>query len=275
MRRSQSPAVRTWHVFARGARRLALFYEETDYRHFLMFLQEALILSGCALFGYVLMGNHYHLMLRGSQAQISTCMKRLNWRYALFHNDTHQLGGHVFDGPYKSHPQRSLRWLLWKLAYIFLNPVTAHLAGDAGSYRWSGFLSFMGRPGSPLDVTPLPEMELGLVGKDLAEAREHFLFILKEQQAAGISRGSSTPTAREIQMDQFAWLIREAEARVRRVAGVDKENLALWWGKETGVPPRVMARALGIASSDAVRMRIRRFTRFLEANPDLASLLAL
>ena len=39
MRRNNHPAVRTWHVYARGVRRLALFYEPDDYRHFLMFLQ--------------------------------------------------------------------------------------------------------------------------------------------------------------------------------------------------------------------------------------------
>ena len=269
MRRSQHPAVRTWHVFARGARRLALFYEDADYRHFLLFLQEALILSGCALFGYVLMGNHYHLILRGSQAQLTRCMQRLNHRYALFHNDTHRMGGHVFDGPYEAYPQRTLRWLLWRLAYVFLNPVTAGWVGEAGDYRWSGYRSFMGLEGSPLAVTPLPD--LASVADDLPGARLVFKRLMASQQALGKSGGSTTPTAAAIQGDQFEWIRGEAERRARLESNVDPASIALLWGRDAGIPPRVMAKALGWDSGKAASDRLRDFREYLDQHPDLAA----
>lgn len=273
MRRSQSPAVRTWHVFARGARRLALFYEEGDYRQFLLYIQEALILSGCVLFGYALMGNHYHLMLQGSQAQISDCMQRLNWRYALYHNDRHRMGGHVFDGPYKDYPQRSLKWLLWRLAYVFLNPVKAGLSADPASYPWSGYLSFLGQPGSPLAVSPLPE--LPMMGWPVDVARASFLSMLKDQAEHGEARGSATPTAREIQLDQFQWVRREAERRVLLVPEIDAESLALWWGREMGVPPAVMVKALELRDRHEVRRIIQRLDERVHCDELLARQLAL
>ena len=219
------------------------------------------------------MGNHYHLMLRGSQAQLSVCMQRLNYRYALFHNDRHRMGGHVFDGPYQAHPQRSLMWALWRLAYIFLNPVTAGLADRPEDYPWSGFRSFMGQAGSPLDVSPFPD--LSSVRHDPAEARAFFLDLLNEQRARGKSRGSSTPTAQEIQADQFDWICRQAEQRVRREPSVDRIGLALLWGREAGIPPRLMARILDLPSSTAVRYRIRLLEERLAADETLLARLTL
>jgi putative transposase len=273
MRRSSLPDVRTWHVFSRGARRLALFYEDGDDRQFLLYLREALILSGCALFAYVLMGNHYHLMLRGAQTQITDCMKRLNWRYALYHNDRRRLGGHVFDGSYKEYPQRTLMWLLWRLAYIFMNPVKAAMVGEAQDYPWSGFRSFMGQEGSPMEVSPLPE--LLLAGYDLADIRASVLRLMEEQRTFGKNRGSSTPTAREIQLDQFEWVRRQAEARAQQVPDFDAETLAFWWGKELGVPPAVMLPSLGGASRHEFRRRIQRLEKMLKNDEALTRKLTL
>lgn len=273
MRQRPPDLERTWHVFARGARRLALFYEESDYRNFLMFLQEALILSGCALFGYVLMGNHYHLILRGTQAQLTTCMKRLNWRYALYHNDTHRMGGHVFDGKYQRYPQRSLMSVLWRLAYVFLNPVQAGLAGRAEDYPWSGYNSFWGEPGSSLELTPFPEMRE--LGRSRQEAKESFQRLMREVEEWGGSRHEGAPKAAEIQAEQFAWICRQAQERSRRVGDVDWETLALWWGREMGVPPRVMVNALGLPSRHEIRNRVRRLEERLANDQDLSRRLAL
>ena len=77
-----------WHVFARGSRRLGLYFEEQDFREFLMFLREALIVSGCSLYGYCLMDNHYHLILRGDQSQLTDL--RFQGRGAL--NPGHPVG---------------------------------------------------------------------------------------------------------------------------------------------------------------------------------------
>ena len=273
MRRSQLPVERTWHVFARGVRRLALFYEDRDYREFLLFLQEALILSGCALYGYVLMGNHYHLILRGSQAQLSTCMKRLNWRYALYHNDTHRMGGHVFDGPYKCFPQRTLMWLLWRLAYVFANPVNAGLTTRAEDYPWSGLKAFLGEPGSPIQVTPFSDFKE--LGRTPDEAKRYFRGLMKEVVSRTAGRSSGVPTAAEIQSEQFAWVCHHARERTQRVSEIDWETLALWWGLEMGIPPRIMVKALGLPSRHEVRNRVRRLKERLASDPDLFRRLAL
>ena len=79
----------TWHVFARGVRRLTLFYEDFDYLKFLSLLREACLASGCVLYAYCLMANHYHLILKATSPQLSHCMWILNRKYALHHNARH------------------------------------------------------------------------------------------------------------------------------------------------------------------------------------------
>ena len=89
---------------------------------------------------YVLMSNHYHLMLETKEANLSQGM---GWRQNAFTwriNTRHKLWGHVFGGRYKAilvEPGNCF-WAL--LDYIHLNPVRAGLLqeGDSlESYRWS------------------------------------------------------------------------------------------------------------------------------------------
>src|SRR5258706_4456804 len=141
-----------WHVFARGTRRLLLFRDDADFETFLRFLGFSLFKSGCELWAYALMSNHYHLILYGSSGQLSKCMFHLNRLYSRYHNERYNLGGHVFHGPYKAFRAPTFRLLLWKVAYVFLNPVKAALCDHPEEYLWSGYSSFLGMEGSPLEV---------------------------------------------------------------------------------------------------------------------------
>ena len=259
---------RAWHVYARGTRRLALFYEDLDYLKFLSLLQSALALSGCVLFGYCLMSNHYHLILRGTSKQLSKCMWRLNYLYALYHNRKHQLGGHVFDGPYRAHRQKTVRGLFRRLAYVFLNPVAARMVERPEEYRWSGYRSFMGMTGSPLSVT-MPK-EMSFLGPDLKQARKAFGNRVEEQRLARPRKSKQAPSALEVNREQFNWLMAEARQRSAEFANENPVTVALYWAQECGVPPRAMAAALGESDLRRVRDVIYKFSRKLKLNPDLA-----
>ena len=52
-----------YHVMCRGDRREAIFQDEQDRERFLRTLGEAAERSGWRIHAYVLMGNHYHLLL--------------------------------------------------------------------------------------------------------------------------------------------------------------------------------------------------------------------
>jgi REP element-mobilizing transposase RayT len=263
---------RVWHVFARGARRLALFYEDFDYLTFLSILHEACFVSGCILHAYCLMGNHYHLILRATSAQLSRCMWLLNRKYALHHNRRHKMGGHVFDGPYKAYRQRTVHSIFWRIAYVFLNPVMAGWVDRPEHYRWSGFLSFMGLEGSPLAVSMPGEMSF--LGGDLAASRAGFLRVLEEQRRKG-KKSSRSPRGLDIQAEQFEWLLRRAEEQKASFPAEDPQEVALYWGRQCGIPPRAMASVLGETDATKVRDRISKLAKRIRGNPDRARALEL
>lgn len=255
-----------WHVFARGIRRLLLFRQDADYAAFLSFLAFGLKNSGCELWSYCLMSNHYHLVLYGSSGQLSTCMHQVNRLYANYHNEKYRLGGHVFDGPYKAFRAPTFRLLLWKVAYVFLNPVKAGLCARPEDYPWSGYRSYVGLEQSPLELRPASLLERLDLPVKQAWDRFHECIRIESNRPSRVH--SAMPTLAEIQTDQFESLLARATQCATLPGGATPLEAAVWWGRQAGIAPRFMAKALGIESREvrdllrAVVVRMDRDAQF-------------
>jgi len=266
MRRLHRDAT-AWHVFSRGTRRLFLFRDDEDFSTFLQCLAFALRDSGCELWAYALMSNHYHLVLFGSSNQVTRCMYQADRIYARYHNRKYLLAGHVFEGPYKAIPIATDGFVLWTLAYVFLNPVKAGLCGAPESYAWSGYRDFTGQEGSPLGVAASAAMSRLRMPPE--EAWERFYRCIQVQQSRPPKKRGNQPTLSKIHMDQFEWLLQQAHDNPFRLAGEDPVQVASYWARQVGITPRVIAMALEIGSSAPVRKMIHRFKKRLEAEPSL------
>ncbi len=258
-----------WHVFDRGIRRLQLFRDESDDVAFLRFLKFGLRKSGCLLWAYCLMMNHYHLVLYGSSAQLTMCMHHLNRLYAEYHNDKYSLSGHVFDGPYRAFRSPTYRLLLWKVAYVFLNPVKAGICGRPEDYRWSGYRSFVGLAGSPLELEPSSLMRR--LDMPAARAWERFYECLRLESKRPSKIHQGVPTLSELYADQFESLLDQARKCRDLPAGLDPLEVAVYWAKQSGIAPRFMASALGSTSSREIRDLLKAFTTRMDREPQLSS----
>ena len=112
-----------YHITARGQRRQRIYHDEKDRSEFLGRLEETAHRYGTEIHAYVLMSNHYHLLMRTPMANASAAMQWLNNGYGMWWNRRHGQVGHVFQGRFKSVLVERGGWLLELSLYLHFNPV--------------------------------------------------------------------------------------------------------------------------------------------------------
>jgi REP element-mobilizing transposase RayT len=100
-----------------------LFLDDTDRRRFLGAVGELPERFGLELHAFVLMANHYHLLVRTAEANLSQAIRWLNVTYAVKFNWAHRWRGTVFQGRFKSILIQEQGKALEVARYIHLNPV--------------------------------------------------------------------------------------------------------------------------------------------------------
>jgi len=57
---------------------------------------------GLRLHAFVLMSNHYHLLVEITETNLSRAVQWINVSYSVWFNRRHQRSGHLFQGRFKS-----------------------------------------------------------------------------------------------------------------------------------------------------------------------------
>lgn len=168
------------HVMGRGIERRKIFIEEDDYQDFIERLGAVCEGSGAVCYAWVLIPNHFHLLIRTSKGNLVEVMRKLMTGYAVNFNLRHKRAGHVFQNRYKSVICQEEPYLLELVRYIHLNPIRARLVPDVAElfkYPWSGYRVLMGKGSYPWQDV---EEVLGRFGKTLGEARRRFRSFMEE-----------------------------------------------------------------------------------------------
>jgi putative transposase len=134
----------TYHVVARGNAKQPIYLDDTDRRSFLGILRDAVDAFEWKCLTYCLMPNHYHLVARTIQSNLSQGMKRINGLYAQRFNRRHDRCGHLFQGRFGATLIESDAHMLEVLRYVALNPVRAGLASRAEEWAWNGHREVIG-----------------------------------------------------------------------------------------------------------------------------------
>src|SRR6267142_3424372 len=87
-----------YHVTGRGTERRHIFTNDQDRHHWLQLLTEAAQMWRWAIYAYVLMDNHHHMMLETREANLGRGMQWLNTSYAAWFNRRHHRVGALFQG---------------------------------------------------------------------------------------------------------------------------------------------------------------------------------
>jgi putative transposase len=129
-----------WHVTSRGDGQERIFADDPDKLGFLEVLGEAAAIFRWKVHAYVLMTNHYHLLVETPEPNLSRGMRQLNGIYTQRFNRRHGRVGHVFQGRYKGILVEREAHLLELARYIVLNPVRAGLVKAAKDWTFSNYL---------------------------------------------------------------------------------------------------------------------------------------
>jgi len=139
-----------WHVTSRGNERREIYRDDDDRNRFLRLLARVVAERRWLLHAWVLMSNHYHLLIETPEVGLSRGMRWLNQTYAEHFNERHERVGHLFQGRFKGILVEREGHLLELIRYIVLNPVRSGSVKFAGDYRWSNYRATAGLERPPI-----------------------------------------------------------------------------------------------------------------------------
>jgi putative transposase len=134
-----------YHVMARGNAGQKIFLGQSDYQAFIGALRTVRQRYPFSLYAYVLMSNHFHLLLEVHRFPTARILQSLLTGYARRFNKIHHRRGHLFEGRYKAIMCDRDSYLLELVRYIHLNPVRAKVVKRPGDWQWSGHKEYLGK----------------------------------------------------------------------------------------------------------------------------------
>ncbi len=140
-----------YHVMNRGNNRQDIFLIDKDRKAFLEALADSCEIYDVKLIAYVLMSNHFHLLVHTARANLSEFMRHFLVTYTVRFNRRNRRSGHVFQGRFKSLLVEADEYLLPLSRYIHLNPIRTYQFKNADlrtkaenlkKYPWSSFTGY-------------------------------------------------------------------------------------------------------------------------------------
>jgi hypothetical protein len=218
-------------------------------------IKEMVVRYGVRVHAFVLMPNHYHIVLEAPERNLSRAMQWLNVGYSVWFNRRHRRAGHLFQGRFRAEILEPADAALEVTRYVHLNPVRIRSMGlskraraieDLGlgsapsheeirdrlrrlrSYPWSSFPDYVSK--RPLHEWVETAATLNLVGGAVDGRKEWYREYVEAALRAGFPE---TPWDR-----LSAGLVIGGDAFVKRVRqtarGDEREQKSLRYLKNPG-----------------------------------------
>lgn len=146
-------------------------FNQADYKQFLGYIKTAEQKYGIVLHCYVLMGNHYHLLIETPHANLSKAMHHINSSYTTYMNRKRKRAGHLFQGRYKAIIIEKENYLVELSRYIHLNPVRAGMVEKPEEYSYSSYKAYVTKE---RDEVVTQELIFGMISMQKGDARKKY-----------------------------------------------------------------------------------------------------
>jgi putative transposase len=170
-RRPRNLSAGIYHLAAHASDNRYLFAADREREDFLERLAGIWERFELALLSYVLMGSHYHALVRIPDARLSQALQRLHAQYSRLHNRRHRRSAHLFRAHALTREIGSNAQLVAACRYLALNPVEAGLVTDPLDWPWSSARAHAGLERARI---PLAESDLQASFGDGDDWRERY-----------------------------------------------------------------------------------------------------
>lgn len=150
------------HVMSRSMDGRDVFSDVKNQQYFISRLKLLIEKEDLKIHAWVLMSNHFHLLVEPVGASLSESMQKLLTGFAMYFNKKNDRRGHVFQGRFRSILVEKEEYLLELVRYIHLNPLRAGIVKDINElnhYYPSGHVHVTGVCCYPWQETELLESE--------------------------------------------------------------------------------------------------------------------
>lgn len=162
-----------YHVIARGNNREYIFKESIDKGYFIKLLKESMTAMNYRIYGYVLMDNHYHLILQVFDKKLQEVMHQINNKYSKYFNYKFKRVGHVFQGRYKAILVQDERYLISLVRYVHQNPIKAGMCNSVEGYKWCSDIFYRTNNGGFISIDTVLDMLSNDRGEAIGEYRDY------------------------------------------------------------------------------------------------------
>jgi REP element-mobilizing transposase RayT len=164
-----------YHVTSRGNEQRDVFKSNRDREKFLSYLESSTVRYGAVIHAYCLMSNHYHLLLKTPQGNLSQIMRHINGAYTTYFNIKRKRAGHLFQGRYKAILVEADTYAQELSRYLHLNPVRAAMVAQPEEHPWSSYRYYIGT------TTPPTWLNTGFILGCFDNCRDNYRLFVKER----------------------------------------------------------------------------------------------
>ncbi len=132
-----------YHVCQRGINKFDIFEDDADRAFFTDRMCRYAKEYGIEIHSWVLMSDHFHLLLRSGFKELSAMMRTLGSVYARYFNRRHERSGPLYEGRFYSVCVETEPQLLSTVRYIHRNPVHHEKTALYGNFRWSSYREYV------------------------------------------------------------------------------------------------------------------------------------
>jgi putative transposase len=211
-----------YHVMSRGNHGDLIFRDESDREAFLKRLGQASEKTGWLIHAYVLMGNHYHLLLETPRGNLVAGMKWLQGAYTQRFNSRHKLWGHLLQGRYKALnvDGNDKSYFETVATYIHLNPVRARIVlpdhQRLSTFRWSSYPHYLARPAKrPVWLSVEKTLASAGAKRDDASGRRSYEAFMEGRALECGSKRSREPLEQAWRKIRRGWYLGESSFKDR------------------------------------------------------------